>query len=78
MVIKVLGTGCKKCKTLEKNAIKAVSILGKDIPVIKIESLEEIMAMGVMSTPGLVVDETIISTGRVPKAKEIVELIENL
>lgn len=78
MVIKVLGTGCKKCKTLEKNALKAVESLGQEISVIKIEDLEEIMALGVMSTPGLMVDDTIISTGRVPKPKEIVKLIENL
>lgn len=78
MIIKVLGTGCKKCKTLEKNALDAVKLMGSSAEVIKVEDLEEIMAMGVMSTPGLVIDDQIISTGRVPKAKEIVKLIEKL
>lgn len=75
MVIKVLGTGCKKCQELEKNVKEAVSKAGVEAEVVKVEDVPEIMAYGVMSTPGLVVDDKVISTGKVLKVDEIVEVI---
>lgn len=71
MVIKILGTGCKNCKTLEANTIEAVKQLGIDANVEKVENIGDIMAYGVMATPALVVDETVKSMGRVLSPEDI-------
>ena len=71
MVIKVLGSGCKNCKVLEANAIEAVKQMGIEATVEKVENIEEIMGYGVMSTPALVVDETVKSMGRVLSPEDI-------
>lgn len=71
MVIKVLGSGCKNCKVLEANTIEAVKQMGIVATVEKIEKIEEIMSYGVMSTPALVVDETVKSMGRVLSPEDI-------
>jgi small redox-active disulfide protein 2 len=78
MHIKVLGPGCKNCVNLERNVQEALAIMGTDAQVTKVTSYEDIMGYGVMSTPGLVVDEQVISVGRVPKATEVVELLTPL
>jgi len=65
MKIQVLGTGCAKCKQLTASAEKAVAELGLGVPVEKVEDLREIMKFKVMSTPALVVDGVVKSTGRV-------------
>ncbi len=74
MEIKILGTGCKKCNNLEKNAIKA-SKNREDVTVKKVSDLQEIMSYGVMQTPALVIDEKVVSVGKVLSDKEIEELI---
>lgn len=71
MVIKVLGSGCKNCKVLEANVLEAVKQLGIEAKVEKVENFEDIMAYGVMSTPALVVDEVVKSTGRVLSPEDI-------
>jgi len=71
MEIKVLGTGCAKCKSLEKAAIQAVSEAGIDATVTKVEDFLEILKLGVMTTPALVIDGKVIVTGRVPSVAEI-------
>lgn len=71
MVIKVLGSGCKNCKVLEANTIEAVKQMGIEATVEKVENIEEIMGYGVMSTPALVVDETVKSMGRVLSPEDI-------
>lgn len=76
MIIKVLGTGCAKCKTLEKVTLEAIKELNIDVQVIKEEDIIKIMKYGIMSTPGLVIDEKVVLSGRVPSVKEIKELIE--
>ena len=73
MIIKVLGTGCAKCKTMEKNVKKAVEVLGIDATIEKVEDFKEIMAYGVMSTPALVVDEIVKIKGKVASADEIMK-----
>lgn len=73
--IKVLGTGCKKCKTVQANAEKAVRELGLDVEVEKVTDMREIMQFQVMSTPGLVVDGEIKTTGRVPSTDEIKQML---
>lgn len=76
MIIKVLGTGCTNCKKLEANAKDAVSKLGIEASVEKVEDLQDIMAYGVMKTPALVVDEKVKSMGKVLSSDDIVKLIK--
>ncbi len=77
MIIKVLGTGCAKCKKLEQEAIKAVEELGVEASIEKVTDLNKIMDYGVMMTPALVVNEKVVSAGRVLSAKQIIKLIED-
>lgn len=75
MKIKILGTSCPNCKTLEKLTREVVAETGIDADVSKVEDIMEIMAYGVMSTPALVVDEKVVIKGRLPSAKEIKEIL---
>ena len=75
MKIEILGTGCAKCKTLEKNAQEAVAKSGKFAQIEKVEDLTKIMEYGVMSTPGLVIDGKVVSTGKLLSVEEIVSLL---
>ena len=74
MNIKVLGTGCKKCETLKKNVEEALKLSGQEATVEKVEDVQKIIGYGVMSTPALVIDEKVVSKGKVLKPKAIVEL----
>lgn len=74
-VIKVLGTGCAKCKTLTANAIEAAKQAGIEIELIKIEDIEEILTYQVMTTPVLLVDEVVKVKGRVAEVNEIKEIL---
>ena len=76
MIIKILGSGCKNCKTLEKNTREAIKELGIDAEIIKIEDFKEIMKYGIMTTPALVVDEEVLSFGKVLKTKDIIKLLD--
>lgn len=76
MVIKILGTGCAKCKELEAKAKEAVAKSGKFASVEKVEDIQKIMEYGVMSTPGLVINDKVVSTGKVLSVDEIVKLIK--
>lgn len=69
--IKILGTGCPKCKALEENAKKAVESAGVIATIDKITNLNEIMEYGVMVTPALVIDEVVKSAGKVLTVEEI-------
>jgi small redox-active disulfide protein 2 len=75
MEIKVLGTGCTNCKTLEKNVINALAELDLSANVEKVEDITKIMAYGILRTPGLVIDEKVIMSGRLPSVKELKEII---
>ncbi|WP_159521792.1 thioredoxin family protein [Sunxiuqinia indica] len=75
MEIKVLGTGCAKCKTVEKTAHEAVKEMGVQAKVEKVEDMLKIMQYGVMRTPALVINEKVVLSGKVPSKKEIIELI---
>lgn len=75
MIIKILGSGCKKCLALADNAKAAAKAAGKSAEIVKVTDFAEIAAYGVMSTPGLVVDENVVSVGRVLTADEIEKLI---
>jgi len=75
MEIKVLGTGCAKCKSLEKVTRKAVEELNIDATVEKVEDIQKIMEYAVMRTPALVIDEKVVLSGQVPKVSELKELL---
>ena len=75
MNIKILGTGCPKCKALEKATRDAVAELGVDANIEKVEDIVKIMGYGVMTTPALVIDEKIVLSGRVATIPEIKTLI---
>ncbi len=75
MEIKILGTGCPKCKTLEKLTRDVVEQNGLDATVVKVEDIMEIMKYGVMTTPALVVNGKVEVKGRVPSADEIKQLL---
>lgn len=75
MQIKILGSGCANCINLEKNTRAALATLGKRAEFTKVTDFAEIAAYGIMRTPGLVVDEQVVVSGRVPKPAEIAELL---
>lgn len=75
MEIKVLGTGCTKCKKLEQLTRDTVAEMGIEANIVKEEDIYKIMQYGVMRTPGLVIDEKVVLTGRLPKSSELKELL---
>lgn len=75
MKIKVLGPGCQKCITLEKQVKQVVEELGIEAEVIKVDDIMDIMAYSVMRTPGLVINEEVIFSGRVPSNSELKEIL---
>lgn len=73
--IQILGTGCAKCEKLAANAKEAADNLGLDYEMVKVKELNDIMAFGVMTTPGLAVDGKVLTTGKVPSPADIEKLI---
>lgn len=76
MEIKILGSGCKNCVNLAKNAEEALKNLGMEATITKVTDLQEIAAYGIMRTPGLVIDEKVVSYGKIAKPEEIVEMLK--
>jgi small redox-active disulfide protein 2 len=72
MKVKILGTGCPKCKKLYAEAEKALAASGVAAELEKIERIEDIMEYAIMMTPALVIDEEVKASGRVPPSAEIV------
>ena len=75
MKIKVLGTGCAKCRKLYAEAEKAIASSGVNAELEKVEKIEEIIKYGVMAPPALVLNEEVKASGRVPQSAEIVSWI---
>jgi len=73
--IKILGTGCPKCKALEKVAKDAVEELALEAEIIKVDDIIDIMKYNILRTPGLVVDEKVVLSGHVPSISEVKNLI---
>jgi small redox-active disulfide protein 2 len=71
MIIKVLGSGCANCQKLEALAKKAADELGIEAEIVKVTDYADIMAYGIMSTPGLVVNEEVKMAGRVPTLDQV-------
>jgi small redox-active disulfide protein 2 len=69
--IKVLGSGCKKCVNLEENVRQALDQLGKTADLEKVEDMIEISNYNVLKTPALVIDEKVVSSGKVNSVEEI-------
>ncbi|SDK02372.1 thioredoxin family protein [Natronincola ferrireducens] len=77
MIVKVLGSGCKNCNILEENVKEALKQLDFEATVEKVTDFKSIAEHGVMKTPGLVVDGTVVSTGKVLKVEEIKKLLKS-
>ncbi|MDY0152059.1 MAG: thioredoxin family protein [Candidatus Cloacimonas sp.] len=75
MIIKILGTGCPKCKKLEANALAAIAELGIDATVEKVTDLDKIMDYGVMMTPALVIAEKVVASGKILAVSDIKALL---
>ncbi|MBK8982086.1 MAG: TM0996/MTH895 family glutaredoxin-like protein [Ignavibacteria bacterium] len=73
--IKILGTGCSKCKSTYNNVIEALKLSDIQADVIKIEDIEEMMKYNVLTTPVLMIDDEIKVKGRVPEINEIKQLL---
>ena len=76
MIIKVLGPGCKNCVSLKENTEKALKETGMEAEIIKVEDMKDIVSYGVMRTPALVIDEKVVSYGKVLKPNDIVKLLK--
>lgn len=77
MIIKILGSGCKKCVTLKENTEIALKETGMEAEIFKVMDFKDIMAYGVMTTPALVINEKVVSFGKVLKPKEIIKILES-
>ncbi len=76
MKIQILGPGCPRCQTLADNVHKAVQELGIDAEIEKVTEMGKIMSLGVMSTPGIVVDGKVKGTGRLFTVDEIKKMLK--
>ncbi len=76
MIIKILGSGCKNCAIFKKNTETALKEAGIEAEIISVEDFKDIAAYGVMSTPALVINEKVVSFGKVLKPKEIVKILK--
>ncbi len=77
LIVKVLGPGCANCKNLEALARKAIAGLGVEAEVIKVTNHDDIMKYPILSTPGLVINEKLVSAGRIPSEAEITTWLTN-
>ena len=73
LTIKILGAGCANCKRLEQEVKEALSANTIAYEIIKVTDYADIMAYNVLSTPALVMNETVLSAGRIPKRQQIIE-----
>jgi small redox-active disulfide protein 2 len=77
MEIKILGGGCAKCDKLEQMTREVANELGIEAAFTKVKDLDAIMAYDIVSTPALVIDEEVKSSGRLPRKEEIAQWLEN-
>jgi small redox-active disulfide protein 2 len=75
LTIKILGSGCANCKKLEQIARQAVDSLNVEAEIIKVTDMQDIMAYDVLQTPGLVINERLVSSGRIPTPGSVAEWI---
>jgi small redox-active disulfide protein 2 len=75
MEIKVLGSGCNNCKRTKAVIDEVIKDMSPDVKASEVHDLAAIMAYGVLSTPAIVIDEKVVSTGKVPSKSQVVEMI---
>jgi small redox-active disulfide protein 2 len=75
LTIKVLGPGCANCRKLEEIARTAATSAGIEAEVVKVTDMQQIVGYGVLKTPGLVIDEKLVCSGRIPSAENVAEWI---
>jgi len=75
MIIKILGTGCAKCMQLEKTTKEAVKELGVDAKVEEVKDITKILEYPILTTPGLVIDEEVVCSGKIPSKDEVKKYI---
>lgn len=78
ITIKILGTGCKKCQTLEQKVKDIVAKNSIDATVDKVTDINDMMNYGIMMTPGLVVNEKVVSTVIIPKDEQILNWLKGV
>ncbi len=76
MTVKILGTGCAKCKRLEEKVRAVIIVNSIDAEVVKITDLDEIMIFNIMRTPGLVINDKLVSSGVIPKDEDILKWLK--
>jgi small redox-active disulfide protein 2 len=80
MDIKILGSGCSNCITLEQRTRQALSDLGRtdtDDTITKVTDFVDIASYGVMSTPALVIDEQVVVAGKMPSVTQLLQMLQN-
>lgn len=77
LTIKVLGSGCANCKRVEQIVRKVVADMGIEAEIIKVTDYNEIASYNILSTPGLVINEKVVSTGRIPTPAEVTAWLAN-
>lgn len=77
LTIKVLGPGCENCKRLAWLTDRAVQQLGIEAQIVKVTDYADIMKYDILSTPGLVINEKLVSSGRIPSEAEITTFLAN-
>lgn len=75
MIVKILGPGCRNCHALEERTREALTQLGLDAEIEAVTDYAQIAGYGVMNTPGLVVDEEVLVSGKVPNVKDLTKLL---
>ncbi|MGE5354016.1 MAG: thioredoxin family protein [Acidobacteriota bacterium] len=76
MIVKVLGTGCARCKNLETTVKDVIAKNNIEAEVVKVTDIPEIMKYGILMTPGLVVNEKVVSSGIIPKGEQILQWLK--
>jgi small redox-active disulfide protein 2 len=71
LTVKILGSGCANCRKLESVAREAASGAGIEADFVKVTDMKDIMGYDLLSTPGLVIDEKLVSSGRIPTVAEV-------
>jgi small redox-active disulfide protein 2 len=77
LTIKILGSGCANCKRVEQIARKAVADMALEAEIVKVTDYNDILAYNLLSTPGLVINEKVVSSGRIPSPAEVTTWLVN-